>query len=385
MTVIDWVIVAAIVLLIPLGFRQGLIVALTTLVGFAVGAFVGSRVGPMLLGDGAESPYAPLTALLGGLLLGGILAVLLEGLGMALRDRLARRGAPRAIDAVGGAIAVACLVLAVSWVIGAVVLNAPGLHKYRADVQRSKILGGLNETLPPSGPILNVLNRIDPTPALRGPSADVPPPDSAALESPELRSASTSAVHVLGSACGLNLSGSGWIAGPEEVVTNAHVVAGQTDTHIVTHDGTTYDATPVLYRPDDDIAILRIPGLAGTPLGLADDPQAGESGAIVGFPGQGAFSAVAARLGTTGTVSSEDSYGDGPIDREMTSFRGKVISGNSGGPVIGTDGQVLTTVFATALDTKEPQGLGIPNAIVAKDLARVGPDSPETGTGPCAR
>ncbi len=190
---------------------------------------------------------------------------------------------------------------------------------------------------------------------------------------------------MLGSACGLNLSGSGWIAGPEEVVTNAHVVAGQTDTRIVTHDGTTFDVTPILYRPKDDIAILRVPGLTGTPLELAADPQTGDPGAVVGFPGSGAFSAVPARLGTTGTVTSQDSYGNGPIERQMTSFRGEVISGNSGGPVIGTDGHVLTTVFASALETKHPQGLGIPNSIVADDLARVGPNSPASGTGPCAR
>ncbi len=84
-------------------------------------------------------------------------------------------------------------------------------------------------------------------------------------------------------------------------------------------------------------------------------------------------------------MTSEDSYGNGPIERQMTSFRGEVISGNSGGPVLGTDGHVLTTVFASALETKHPQGLGIPNSIVADDLARVGPNSPASGTGPCAR
>ncbi len=369
--------------MIPVGFRQGFIVAATTLVGFAAGAFLGSRIGPLLLSGGSESPYAPATALLGGLLVGGVLAALLEGVGLALRDRLARSGARRAVDATGGALAIAALVLAVSWVVGAVVLNAPGLHRYRDDVQRSRILSALNDTFPPSGPILNVLHRIDPTPALRGPSADVAAPDRKALSSPQLRTAATSAVHVLGSACGLNISGSGWIAAPETVVTNAHVVAGEGDTHVVTHDGATLTATPVLYRPRDDIAVLRVSGLGGTPLPLASDPKAGTAGAVVGFPGSGEFSAVPARLGTTGTVTSEDSYGKGPIEREMTSFRGKVISGNSGGPVIGTDGEVLTTVFASALDTRHPQGLGVPNDIVAGDLNRVGPKSQPVSTGPC--
>ena len=83
-------------------------------------------------------------------------------------------------------------------------------------------------------------------------------------------------------------------------------------------------------------------------------------------------------------MTSEDSYGNGPIDRLMTSFRGEVISGNSGGPVISGDGQVLATVFASALGTKEPQGLGVPNEIVASDLNRVADRTAETDTGPCA-
>jgi S1-C subfamily serine protease len=168
------------------------------------------------------------------------------------------------------------------------------------------------------------------------------------------------------------------------VVTNAHVVAGQDDTHVQTRDGADLDAFAVLYRPKDDIAILRVPGLAGEPLQLADDPAAGTSGAVIGFPGAGNFSAVPARLGTTGTVTSEDSYGNGPIERLMTSFRGEVISGNSGGPVLSGDGEVLTTVFASALDTKEDQGLGVPNEIAAEDLSRIGARSGEVDTGPCA-
>jgi uncharacterized membrane protein required for colicin V production len=214
MTALDWIIVVFVIAMIPLGFRQGLIVAALTLLGFAAGAFAGSRIGPLLLPEGSESPYAPVTALLGGLLVGGVLAVLLEGVGMAIRDRLVPGGARRVVDAIGGAFVIALLALAISWLIGAVALNAPGLKQYRDDVQRSQILSALNELVPPSGPILNVLHRIDPTPSLRGPSAEVAAPDKGILADPELQAASQSAVHVLGSACGLSVSGSGWIAGP---------------------------------------------------------------------------------------------------------------------------------------------------------------------------
>lgn len=381
MTFIDWAIVIFVVLLLPLGYRQGFVVGALTLGGFALGAFLGGRLGPLLLSNGSESPYAPLTALLGGLAVGGLLAAVLEGVGIALRERLVRGRVLGAADSVAGAAVTVVLGLAIAWVVGAVALNAPALEDYRKDVQRSAILSALNEAFPPSGPVLNVLNRITPTPTLRGPNADVPAPRRRILTDAELQAAAESVVRVLGTACGLNVSGSGWVAGPELVVTNAHVVAGEDETTVRTKDGSELTATATVYRPRDDLAVLRVPGLALEPLPLADSPRAGTEGAVAGFPGTGDFALAPARLGTTGVVRSQDSYGRGPIEREMTSFRARVESGNSGGPVIDGEGRVLTTVFASALGRGSAEGLGVPNAVTRKVLGRVGGP---TDTGPCA-
>lgn len=382
MTAIDWAIVIFAALLVPFGWRQGLIVGGLTLVGFAAGAFVGSRVGPLVLAEGSESPYAPLTALAGGLIVGGVFAVLLEGIGLAIRDRVVTSRGGRTIDSIGGALVLAVLALAISWVIGAVALNAPGLKQYRADVQRSRILAALNETFPPSGPLLNVLNRIDPTPALRGPSADVGPPEKGIVTDPEIEAAAASVVRVLGTACGLSITGSGWVAAPEIVVTNAHVVAGEDETEVEAQDGSLLEAYAVFYAPRNDLAILRVPGLANQPLSFDPSSRSGTPGAIAGFPGGGPFTLEAARLGTTGEVTSEDSYGRGPIQRKMTSFRGEVRSGNSGGPVIDGDGEVLTTVFASALGGGAPEGLGVPNSVAKRALKGLG--NAQVDTGPCA-
>ena len=381
MTAIDWAILALAVLLIPVGYRQGMLVGVLALSGFALGAFAGSRLAPLVLSEGSESPYAPAMALLGGVALGGILAVLLEGIGLSLRARLLRGRFLRRVDAVGGAGVLVVLALAVAWVIGAVAVNAPALSQYRDDIQRSTVLSALNESFPPTGPILNALNRITTTPELSGPQASVRPPSAGVLGDPELRAASDSVVRVLGTACGVNIAGSGWVAAPGLVVTNAHVIAGERDPRIETRDGSSLAATPVAYRPRDDIAVLSVPGLGLPPIPLADDPARGTAGAVVGYPGEGGFSAVPARLGTTGEVQSQDSYGRGPIEREMVSFRGDVIGGNSGGPVIDGDGRVLTTVFASAVDARPPQGLGVPNAITEQVLGRTGEP---VGTGPCA-
>ena len=151
MTVIDWAIVALAVVLIPVGYRQGLLVAGLGLGGFAGGAYLGARLAPLLLDDGSSSPYAPAIALLGGVLLGAAVAVIAEGVARSMRARL-----PAGLlgaDSIGGAVAFVALALALAWVAGALALHAPALKGVRADVQRSLILGALNDVLPPSGAV----------------------------------------------------------------------------------------------------------------------------------------------------------------------------------------------------------------------------------------
>lgn len=366
----------------PIGWRQGMLVGTLTLAGFAGGALLGSRLGPQLLTDGSQSPYAPLMALLGGIAIGGALAVILEGLAMGLRGRLVRGRAAGTVDAVGGAAVLAMLGLGIAWVIGAVALHAPGLKQFRDDVENSVILSALNDVLPASGPLLNVLDEINRLPTLRGPSADVAPPNKGIVEDPEIQAASAGVVRVLGTACGLNISGSGWVADGERVVTNAHVVAGVDDPRIALRDGSELAASAVAFNPRNDIAVLSVPGIGAPVLTLAEQTGSGRPGAVAGYPGAGEFSLQPARLGTTGTVQSQDAYGRGPVERAMTSFRADVQSGNSGGPVIGEDGQVLATVFASAVESSPPEGLGVPNRVVSEILA--GADGGSVSTGACA-
>ena len=350
--------------------------------GFVGGAALGARIGPALLAEGEESRYAPLVAVATGLLLGAFLATALDGIAMALRSR-PRPPALDVVDRAGGALLLAALGLLLAWAFGAVALHTTGDRgrDVREAVQRSAILGALNDLMPPSGPLLNVLRRVDPTPLIRGPSADVPAPDRAIVDDPDVIEAARSTVRVLGTACGLGVAGSGWIVGKELVVTNAHVVAGEDDTTATPVDGPELDAQAVHYDPRNDLAILRVPGLVGRPLKLARDPSPGADAAVAGYPENGPLTVVPARLGRTGTVTSQDSYGRGPVERSMTPFRARVRSGNSGGPVIDASGDVAATVFAASSGSGPRTGLGVPNSVVARALAgRLQP----TDTGPCA-
>jgi S1-C subfamily serine protease len=365
-----------------IGYARGLVGSALPLAGFVGGAALGARIGPGLLDQGAESRYAPLVAVLTGVLLGAFAAVALDGLAQALRQRIGT-GVVARLDGIGGAALLAALGLLIAWGFGAVALHTSGrqARDLRHAVQESAILAALNDALPPSGPLLHVLRRVDPAAPVRGPDARVAAPGVAIAEDPEVERAAQSTVRVVGTACGLGVAGSGWVAGPGLVVTNAHVVAGEDDTTVTTGGGTELDADVVHYDTRNDLAILGVDGLSIDPLALASATPNGRDAAVIGYPENGPLQIEPARLGRTGEVASQDSYGRGPVVRSMTPFRGEVRPGNSGGPVVDDTGSVLTTVFAASQGSNRPEGLGVPNAIVARALdGRLAP----TDTGPCA-
>ncbi|MGN6170646.1 MAG: MarP family serine protease, partial [Solirubrobacteraceae bacterium] len=346
MTTIDWLIVAFCALLALYGFLQGFIVGALSLFGFAVGAFVGTRLGPLVLPSGSHSHYAPLFGLLGALLAGGVLASGLEGVGLRARSRLRIPGL-QTVDGVLGGVLTACVGLGIAWIVGAVVVESTSSPSLRQQVQKSAILRDLNALLPPSGPILNALARFDPLPTIHGPAATVPPPSRGILSAPGVRDAGGSVVRVVGTACGLGIEGSGWVAAPGLVVTNAHVVAGESDTRVEIAGGAPgFPAEALDFDPRDDIAVLRVQGLTAHSLAIAPSAPAGASGAILGYPQDGPFEAQPGRIGQTRDVETENAYGQGPVLRSVTELRGLVRPGNSGGPVVSSSGQVLATAFA---------------------------------------
>jgi S1-C subfamily serine protease len=122
-------------------------------------------------------------------------------------------------------------------------------------------------------------------------------------------------------------------------------------------------------------------GLDDGPLSFAPDVRSGTPGAVIGYPENGPLTITPARVGATGPVITQDSYGRGPVTRQLTALRGDVRSGNSGGPLVDGNGRVMGTVFAATTEGK-PGGYAVPNSVVASELSdATGPVS----TGPCTR
>ncbi|MBV8946364.1 MAG: MarP family serine protease [Solirubrobacterales bacterium] len=385
MTKVDWLIVAFTALLAVYGYAQGFIVGILSLVGFGLGAFIGTRLAPLILPGGSHSQYAPLFGLLGALLAGAVLASGFEGIGARARMFLRLPGL-RTADGVLGAALTAAVALGIAWIVGAIALQSSGSQALERDIQRSAILQGLNALLPPSGPILHVLARVDPLPSVRGPAADVPPPPREIIATRRVRAAGDSVVKVLGTACGLGIEGSGWVAEPGIVVTNAHVVAGETDTTVqLGGNPPGLDADVIDFDAHDDVAILRVPGLRRPALRLAAAPHAGTPAAILGYPLDGEFDLEPGRIGHTETVSTQDAYGTGSVLRSITALRGWVRPGNSGGPMVDRSGEVVATVFAAITGSPTGQGgFAVPNALVRKELAASSRRFHSVPTGQCA-
>ncbi len=385
MTTLDWLTVAFAALLAWSGLRRGFIVGALSFAGFIGGAFIGTRLGPLLLPRGSASPYAPAFGLIGAILAGAILASGFEGLGFRLRRSLMLPGTG-ALDGLLGAALGAAIGLGIVWIAAAVVAQTPEAGQLRADIQSSSILRELNQLLPPSGPILNALARLDPLPQVAGPSPDVAPPLPGIGRAPGVRAASRGVVRVLGTACGLAIEGSGWVAAPDEVLTNAHVVAGEQDTTVeIGGRPPQLPAEAIAFDPSIDLAVLRVPGLGGVPsIHLVSEPASGTPGAILGYPENGPYDVQPGRIGRTQTVLTDNAYGQGPIDRLLTPLRGLVRPGNSGGPLVDAEGDVLSTVFAGTVGGGPPGGYGVANATVSRLLAGVGAGSAAVSTGPCA-
>jgi uncharacterized membrane protein required for colicin V production len=364
----DWVAIAIVLLAAAGGLRRGLVLSAFSLVGVAVGAYVGSRIAPHVLSAGSGSTWTPVAGLVGAVLGAMLLQFVALIAGSFVRGGL-KLTPLRLIDSAGGLLLGGAIGVAIVWVGASVALLTPGQTRIRQEVERSAIVKQLDSALPPRT-LLNLLARIDPFPSIVGPSPPTLPPSKGVLRDASIRAAATRIVKVLGTACGVGVEGTGWFAGPNVVVTAAHVVAGESDT-VVRIPGEPFPAPAnvVLLDVHNDIAVLRVPGAGLKPLPLAD-PSSGAPVAILGYPLDGGLLATPGRIGKTATVLTQDALGHGPVARSITAIAGHVQHGDSGGPAVDREGRVESVIFAARLGTES--GYGVPPSIVRSDLARAG-------------
>ena len=381
MTAIDLLIALFVFLGVLRGARTGLLAGVFSLVGVVLGASLGSRVAPYLLPEDENPLFGAGITLVSILAFAALGEVAARAAGGALRNRLSSP-ASETLDGLGGAALGLVLSLVLVWAIGVFAFQSPPLAGVHPALEESRILRLLDERMP-SELLTRAVAELNPLPQIRGPEADVAAPDGRLARDPEVLAAGSRTVRVSSIACGYGVEGSGWVAAPDLVVTNAHVVAGGTVTRVQPGGvGPRWRAEVVFFDDKNDVAILRVAGLGLDPMPLAG-PKVGEATAVLGFPQNGPLDVRPARTGTTRRVISGDPYSRGPVQRTVTSFRVYVRPGNSGGPVVNGDGEVVATVFASRADSND-SGYGIPSQLVQRRLAAAAGRFEPVSTGGCA-
>ena len=253
-------------------------------------------------------------------------------------------------------------------------LYAPGQTALRHYAQESVILSAINDELPPER-LMDALARVDPFTAIAGPEANVPPPTAAVTRDPDVLAAGDSVVRVTGYACGLGVEGSGWIAAPGLIVTNAHVVAGVTELRVDRSDGAFHAGTVVSFDRRNDIAVVRVNGLSGRPLPMAEG-QRGAAVALLGYPDNGPFTATPARLGSTVTTLARDAYGSIAIGRDVVTIRARSTRATRAGRP--STERAAYGRSCTPSGSTSPGGYGVPVSFVRDALDAAGPEPVQT-------
>lgn len=389
---VDLLVVLLALLAAVSGARSGLVTALFSFLGVFVGAVVGLKVAPLLL-DRLDSPVARLAFGVGIVVL---LVAVGETFGMwagrELRDRIT---SPKltGVDNALGAVLQFVAVLVVAWLIALPFTSASALPGLAAAISRSKVLTAVNSVMPESAKALpdDLREMLGVSgfpqalePFSQTPVAEIAPPDAALANSPAVRNARTSVVKVRGRAtsCARALEGTGFVISPHRVMTNAHVVAG-TDRVAIEIGRGEFDAEVVLYKPDEDVAILAVPDLDANAMTFAPGPASpGDDVIALGYPLDGPYTASAGRIRERIRLRGPDIYDANTVVRDVYTVRGKVQSGNSGGPLIDPSGKVVGVVFGAAVDDPET-GFALTADQVADEVAAAPRLSTEVATGPC--
>jgi S1-C subfamily serine protease len=341
------------------GYRQGFVVGVMSFVGFVGGLLVGVWLVPQVMSHFKSSLVVSTISLCAVLALAVIGQVIATTIGGRVRRELTWRPI-QAVDQGAGAVVSVISVLLVTWFLG-LALSSSSMPLVVSQVQSSRILAGIQKVLPKDSAtwfrsFSSVLGRSG-FPQVFGPFtqetiANVPAPDSAVLGESGVRSAESSIVKIVGDApgCGKQIEGSGFVFSPQHVMTNAHVVGGVTSPTVqIGGVGQQYRAKVVLYDPETDIAVLYVPGLQASPLKFDTSAKAEDDAVVAGFPEDGPFSAVAARIRQEMDAQGQDIYDQNTVTRDIFSLYSTVLQGNSGGPLLSPSGEVYGVVFAKSL------------------------------------
>lgn len=389
MSVVDLIIILFAIGALVRGYEIGFIRQLFSTIGFFGGLWLGGLLQAQLV-DLADTPLGKTSITLSCTL--GLALILLavgEWLGIIIKRKLHSKAFVPADGVLGSILSVVTLLIVV-WLLANLLQGLPG-SKLRDVGKDSAIINQLDQSLPPAPKIIAGLGElINPNGFPDVFAGQEPPPgelvDQPGLEGFKTAIASTrdSVVKITGPGCGGLVEGTGFVVDSNLVVTNAHVIAGIDDINVIDDNGY-HTAVPIWFNADLDFAVLRVNNLAGAPLEInqTDVPE-GSAAAIMGYPAGGSFEADSAVVRDEFIAVGRNIYGEGRSSREVYELQTQIEPGNSGGPVINQNGEVLGMVFAESTNY-ERIGYALTSDEVMDDLSQAKAESQLRDTGSCAR
>ena len=388
-TIIDLIILVAVVFAIGSGYRRGFWLSLAQYAGLVLGVIVGAALAPVVM-DAlkiSDSTVRSLGAVLILIVLGAIGSSVGYWVGEPIRLRLLAHPQSGRIDSFAGAVFSGLAVLSVSWFLGLSLARVPNPQLSSA-IQRSAVLRTLDAIAPRPPAFLarvaTIIAGVNFPAAFSGlePVAPSALPLPATANTPGVRAAADETLKIQGFGCGGIVFGSGFPVGPGMVLTNAHVVAGTQGTTVRSPAGRSLSARVVLFDPDRDVAILYVPRLALAPLSEATAHQ-GTQGAAIGYPGGGNEEVSPAVVNGQFQAEGRDIYGQKLVVRSIWSTQATVKPGNSGGPLVNLDGNLVGVIFAAS--TSQPGvAYALTDAEVQPDIDQGQGRTEPVPVGPCA-
>ncbi|MFC8422536.1 MarP family serine protease [Streptomyces sp. NPDC057236] len=371
------------------GYRRGLLAGCVSLAGFVGGAVVGVWLLPWVMDLVTPGTTRATVTAVFTVLLPAVAGHELAGrLALRLRREL-DRGPLRVADGVGGAVANSVAVLIVAWVVASV-LGASSSPLVTSAIRDSRLLGAVQDAMPETTPgwfsrATSALTEAG-FPQVFNPfenesTAEVAAPTGDSVTAAATRAAQRSTVKVEGVTGTQGREGSGFVYATEHVMTNAHVVAGIDEPTVrVGGVGRAYEARVVLFDPRKDVAVLYVPELRAPVLEFDDDAGRGDSAVVAGYPQDGDLNLQAATVAGRVQARGQNIYNDATVTREIYSIRSTVRPGNSGGPLLTTEGRVYGVVFARSTSDAET-GYVLTADEVAEDAERAAEATAPVDTG----
>lgn len=390
MNLVDALIIVLIITSATRGYGLGLVRQAGSTIGFIVGLVAGSWGASLLMSHQTSAPAKTLIGLIVTLTGGFVCLSLGEMLGVDLKRKLSRFHALDSVDGLLGSLMGAATVAFASWLAASILVLGP-TGTIQQELKNSRILSSLNVHLPAATSLLGSLNKlIDPNgfpQVFRGlepsPHTQVNLPDLGSF-GPVVEANQASIVKLEGTGCGGIVEGSGFIAAPGEVATNAHVVAGVSAPKVIDNNGTVHNTRVIWFDPNVDLAVLKVSGLSGKALTINDsEASANTPGVVLGYPGGGDFNAQPAAVIDHFTALGRNIYGQGATSRDVYSLKAHIIPGNSGGPILDSNGTVLGIVFATST-TYNDVGYALTGHQIADELATAEQSNNTYSTGACS-